>query len=97
MPDRGPAALVVHTRRGVVPIPSTGDERTDALLERICRRAGFPVTTAAGELRAAERRESRGESRGVPDRRGGLVGLRHRLEDNELPDLVSDSVSAATP
>jgi hypothetical protein len=32
--------LVVHTRRGVVEVPLTGDPRVDAFLERFCLRGG---------------------------------------------------------
>ena len=32
--------LVVHTRRGVVEVPLTGDPRVDAFLERFCARGG---------------------------------------------------------
>lgn len=94
MCDREASGLIVHTSRGVVEVPETGDGRTDALLERICRRAGFPVTTAAGELRAAERRESRAESRAASGERG-LVGPRHPLGHNDLGDSVPNVVTGA--
>ncbi len=51
--------LHVHTRGGVVVVPLTGDEKNDALLERLASKGG-PVTRGDGTV--AVSREDQAEA-----------------------------------